>query len=252
MNTRFRDTFKGKVVNKRLTINTGVDEFPRFVVEYLIDNYCTEENFQEDLQQVIRRLRENFVHGAEAEKIRHQIRESRNPRYFDLNLSPPRYGKDQTITHGLFPVCYDEDEQNAIIKKIIDHYREKSPQASTDVKQIAADCYFNLQMVSITCKNPAFAEEKEWRIVYRPMIWRRAAGLEILGGNDDISFRTSRSNLVPFFRMPFAEKRKFEPILEIVLGPKQNLTKELDVLSWFFEKNKANVGRLRKSKATYR
>jgi ATP-dependent Lon protease len=78
MNNRFRDTFKGKVVNKRLTINTGVDEFPRFVVEYLIDNYCTEENFQEDLQQVIRRLRENFVHGAEAEKIRHQIRESRN------------------------------------------------------------------------------------------------------------------------------------------------------------------------------
>jgi ATP-dependent Lon protease len=65
-------------VNKRLTVNTGVDEFPRFVVEYLIDNYCTEENFRDDLQQVIKRLRENFVHGAEAEKIRHQIRETRN------------------------------------------------------------------------------------------------------------------------------------------------------------------------------
>ena len=78
MNTRFKDVFRGKVVNKRLTVNTGVDEFPRFVVEYLIDNYCTEENFQEDLQQVIKRLRENFVHGAEAEKIRHQIRETRN------------------------------------------------------------------------------------------------------------------------------------------------------------------------------
>jgi len=78
MNERFRDTFRGKVVNKRLTINTGVDEFPRYVVEYLIDNYCTEDNFQEDLQQVIRRLRDNFVHGAEAEKIRHVIRETRN------------------------------------------------------------------------------------------------------------------------------------------------------------------------------
>jgi ATP-dependent Lon protease len=78
MNTRFKDVFRGKVVNKRLTVNTGVDEFPRFVVEYLIDNYCTEENFHDDLQQVIKRLRENFVHGAEAEKIRHQIRESRN------------------------------------------------------------------------------------------------------------------------------------------------------------------------------
>ena len=78
MNTRFKDVFRGKVVNKRLTVNTGVDEFPRFVVEYLIDNYCTEENFHEDMQQVIKRLRENFVHGAEAEKIRHQIRETRN------------------------------------------------------------------------------------------------------------------------------------------------------------------------------
>jgi ATP-dependent Lon protease len=78
MNTKFKDIFGGKVVNKRLTINTGVDEFPRYVVEYLIDNYCTEENFQEDLQRVIKRLRENFVHGAETEKIRHQIRETRN------------------------------------------------------------------------------------------------------------------------------------------------------------------------------
>ena len=55
-----------------------MDEFPRYVVEYLIDNYCTEENFKEDLHQVVRRLRDNFVHGAEAEKIRHRIRESRN------------------------------------------------------------------------------------------------------------------------------------------------------------------------------
>ncbi len=78
MNDHFKQVFPGKVVNKRLTINTGVDEFPRFVVEYLIDNYCTEESFQDDLQQVIKRLRENFVHGAEAEKIRHQIRETRN------------------------------------------------------------------------------------------------------------------------------------------------------------------------------
>jgi ATP-dependent Lon protease len=61
-----------------LTINTGVDEFPRYVVEYLIDNYCEEETFEEDLFRVVKRLRENFVHGAEAEKIRHFIRENRN------------------------------------------------------------------------------------------------------------------------------------------------------------------------------
>lgn len=42
MNQQFKDIFNGKVVNKALTINTGVDEFPRYVVEYPIDNYCSE------------------------------------------------------------------------------------------------------------------------------------------------------------------------------------------------------------------
>ena len=78
MNVRLKEVFKGKVVNKSHTINTGVDEFPRYVLEYLIDNYCAEETFHADMEKVVRRLRENFVYGAEAEKIRHYIRENRN------------------------------------------------------------------------------------------------------------------------------------------------------------------------------
>ncbi len=78
MNLKFKEAFAGKVVNKRLTFNTGMDEFPRYVLEYLIDNYCTEENFAEDFERVKRRLRENFVHGAEAERIRSYIREHRD------------------------------------------------------------------------------------------------------------------------------------------------------------------------------
>ena len=77
MNTCFKDIFTGKVVNKRLTFNTGMDEFPRYVLEYLIDNYCDEETFEEDFERVKRSLRENFVHGAEAERIRSYIRENR-------------------------------------------------------------------------------------------------------------------------------------------------------------------------------
>jgi ATP-dependent Lon protease len=75
INLRLKEVFTGKVVNKRLTFNTGMDEFPRYVLEYLIDNYCNEENFAEDFERVKRRLRENFVHGAEAERIRSYIRE---------------------------------------------------------------------------------------------------------------------------------------------------------------------------------
>jgi ATP-dependent Lon protease len=78
MNLKLKEIFRGKVVNKAHTINTGVDEFPRYVVEYLIDNYCAEEAFHADMERVVRRLRENFVHGAEAEKIRSYIRENRH------------------------------------------------------------------------------------------------------------------------------------------------------------------------------
>ncbi len=55
--------FRGKVVNKAHTINTGVDEFPRYVVEYLIDNYCAEETFHQDMEKVVRRLCEAYVYG---------------------------------------------------------------------------------------------------------------------------------------------------------------------------------------------
>ncbi len=77
MNNKLKEIFRGKVVNKAHTINTGVDEFPRYVLEYLIDNYCSEETFHEDMEKVARRLKETFVYGAEAEKIRHYIRENR-------------------------------------------------------------------------------------------------------------------------------------------------------------------------------
>ena len=78
MNQKLKEVFRGKVVNKAHTIDTGVDEFPRYVLEYLIDNYCSEETFHEDMEKVVRRLKETFVYGAEAEKIRHFIRENRS------------------------------------------------------------------------------------------------------------------------------------------------------------------------------
>ncbi len=77
MNEKLKTVFRGKVVNKAHTTNTGVDEFPRYVLEYLIDNYCKEETFHQDMERVVKRLKENFVYGAEAEKIRHYVRENR-------------------------------------------------------------------------------------------------------------------------------------------------------------------------------
>ena len=61
MNTRFKDIFAGKVVNKRLTFNTGMDEFPRYVLEYLTDNYCEEKDFEEDFELEIASIEEKII-----------------------------------------------------------------------------------------------------------------------------------------------------------------------------------------------
>lgn len=61
MNVKLKEVFRGKVVNKAHTIITGVDELPRYVLEYFIDNYCSEETLHEDMEKVIRHLKESFV-----------------------------------------------------------------------------------------------------------------------------------------------------------------------------------------------
>jgi hypothetical protein len=175
-----------------------------------------------------------------------------NTQYFELNQFVPTYGIDSTVTHGLVKVCYDTDEQKQLVMDIINRYREESEQESADVSKVAADCYFNLQMASIACKNPAFKEEKEWRIVYRPMIQRSADGLNIRGGNDQIAFRTSRGNVIPYFKFSIAETKAVQPVREVVRGPRQGPTTGSDVLAWLFEHNDLQVKSIACSEATYR
>ncbi len=177
-----------------------------------------------------------------------------DPTYFKFSPTLPTYGPDVSVTCGLFPVCYDEIEQNQLIEQILDEYRQRSLLAPTpaDLREVAEGCYFNLQMISIFCKNPAFKEENEWRIVYRPSISRGSSGLEVFGGICDIFFRTSKHNIIPYFKLSFAEERHVQPVTEIILGPKRCLTDECDVLSLFLERHGSSCGRLKPSSATYR
>lgn len=68
--------FGDKVVNKALTRLQDLQEFPRYVVEYLIDNYCKEETFDQDISKVKKRLMENYATPSEAEKLKHKIRQN--------------------------------------------------------------------------------------------------------------------------------------------------------------------------------
>ncbi|MFQ6041842.1 MAG: BREX system Lon protease-like protein BrxL [Candidatus Poribacteria bacterium] len=71
-----KDVFGDNVVDKALTRIPTLEEFPRYVLEYLISNYCDEETFYEDVQQVKRKIQENYARPSEADLIKHKIKQS--------------------------------------------------------------------------------------------------------------------------------------------------------------------------------
>ena len=74
-----------------------MDEFPRYVLEYLIDNYCSEETFDEDLEQVMRRLRENLSTAPRPRRSAHYIRENRAAHHHRQPGSAPGGDRGQIL-----------------------------------------------------------------------------------------------------------------------------------------------------------
>ena len=56
MNQKLKKVSGGRWSTRSMRSTGGVDEFPRYVLECLIDNYCSEETFHADMEEVVRRL----------------------------------------------------------------------------------------------------------------------------------------------------------------------------------------------------
>ena len=56
-----RRIFGRLVVEKRRTRLSDLKEFPRYVIEYLIDQFCPGEDFDTEIAQVRRKLFKNYA-----------------------------------------------------------------------------------------------------------------------------------------------------------------------------------------------
>lgn len=88
-------------------------------------------------------------------------------------------------------------------------------------------------------KNPAFSEEREWRLV----------SYLAKNGNDSCSFRAVADRLIPYREFPL-QQLVTPSIKEVVLGPK-HITRP-DVISSFLKTNGFADVKVRRSEATYR
>ncbi|WP_409309844.1 DUF2971 domain-containing protein [Pectobacterium sp. B1J-3] len=109
----------------------------------------------------------------------------------------------------------------------------------------------NLTSLAATTKSPAFKEEKEKRIIYKPlMLFGEVKGFKeidlSLEHGYKIKHRISNGYLTSYFEFQF----KTESIKEIILGPKNKFS-QYD-MGVFMHSNKLGKTKIKQSKATYR
>lgn len=88
-------------------------------------------------------------------------------------------------------------------------------------------------------KNPAFSEEKEWRLI----------NYFLKNRDEDCEFRTTTDRIIPYRSFPIPEEEN-GPVTEVILGPK-NIT-PIDLVEAFLKQRGFTNIKVTRSAATYR
>lgn len=158
-------------------------------------------------------------------------------------------GKKDSIS--LHQVVYDEKIQEQLIDSILApafEGEEINDQAHFAMSIAASQ----LTGLSSIFKNPAFSEEKEWRIIHKPMIMGKDGSLEskIYVSISPPKYRTTGGKLITYFEYDFTDLKPDEIFSEIVLGPKSEVS-NFDLSILLTESGLPNIS-VRRSKASYR
>lgn len=151
---------------------------------------------------------------------------------------------------GFSQVIYNQTAQRRIIKDLILEHEQmcdnlaKNPEKQTIASSDILKCYQLLIGYSMVFKHPAFAEEKECRLIYAPYRDCKPA------------YRSKKGNLSPYFAFPFAFKddqgeltQCDDVIIEIKLGPR-NTSRPEDIQKFLTENGYTNV-KITKSQIPY-
>jgi ATP-dependent Lon protease len=66
------------VVEKKKTRLSDLKEFPRYVIEYLINQFCPGVDFDAEISEVRRKLAKNYASPADAPRILHELKQRRH------------------------------------------------------------------------------------------------------------------------------------------------------------------------------
>lgn len=121
------------------------------------------------------------------------------------------------LSFYLAPVLYDEVEQRTLIRTLLENVLTENLQKRAGTQAAAneptqppgGNLVAYLNRYAPILKHKSFSEEREWRIISRPLMCSR----------DRFGYRTGMSMLVPYYRIPLCTERQPFTIEEIVVGP---------------------------------
>jgi Protein of unknown function (DUF2971) len=122
----------------------------------------------------------------------------------------------------LVPCIYEEGTQSDVISSLVDAILDRlhqCPREIVDTPQyvrpyVEIFCRTELHALAPALKHPAFAEEREWRIISRGPMMEDAPD----EGVSPLDFREGKSMLIPYRRVPLGNL----VLTEVVIGPNPN------------------------------
>jgi hypothetical protein len=149
----------------------------------------------------------------------------------------------------LAPVLYDERDQRALIRTLIEDVlaenlqRRATPTGDNEPgKPRGGNLGAYLNRYAPILKHKSFSEEREWRIISRPLFCT----------HERFGYRAGASMLVPYFRIPLSSEERPLRIEEVIVGPTPNPQQSTNSMRGFLVRQHLLKTRLRNSEAPYR
>ncbi len=108
----------------------------------------------------------------------------------------------------LVPVVYDREKQRSLVRTLLGDSLDESLKSIREGNSGVSNLFEYLPRYAPILKDHSFVEEKEWRIVTRPLPCT----------DERFGYRPGGSMLIPYFRLPLAIQEKGS-IKEVVVGP---------------------------------
>lgn len=123
------------------------------------------------------------------------------------DLQPEAADKTKPIEMFFAKCIYKRDGQVSLIRDLVDHVLSKieipKNKAGNVSIKFAGELMSDFLPMSSVFKNPAFEEEKEWRLVFSPV------------PNDLINIRMGKSQFIPYIKVKFPDRA----IGDIIIAP---------------------------------